>query len=244
MRCQTVSMDPLTFWASVIKSVAWPIGALVIVTIVVANFRTQLRALLARMKTVKVAGSEATFAAELEDVRGAAEELVEVQSEALSAAEGDVSQSKPSEEPKQAGGAGPVDISSRWRENLSRHVHMPDTSILAAPREIEAAWEKLDEDLQEAFDAVTKPSVGVRLTTVAYRLHHLMNLDIVTAEEASTIQRLQKLYREVRRKSVFPTRNEAADFTWTAAAMSTLLLFGRERYLMAHPELSTEQAPE
>lgn len=65
------------FAAAVIESVAWPVVVLVIVLLALANFRTQIRGLFARMKSVKGAGVEATFGEELNDVRDVAEALVE-----------------------------------------------------------------------------------------------------------------------------------------------------------------------
>ena len=65
------------FAASVVGSIAWPFVVCVIVVLVLANFRTQIRGLIARMKSVKGAGVEATFGEELSDVRDVAEALVE-----------------------------------------------------------------------------------------------------------------------------------------------------------------------
>jgi uncharacterized protein YutE (UPF0331/DUF86 family) len=70
-------MEWKEFAASVIGSIAWPVVVLVITVLVLTNFRTQIRGLIARIKSVKGAGVEATFGEELNDVRDVAEALVE-----------------------------------------------------------------------------------------------------------------------------------------------------------------------
>lgn len=75
--CHTDAMGWKEFSASVIESIAWPVVVLVIAVLVLVNFRTQIRGLLARIKSVKGAGVEATFGEELNNVRDVAEALVE-----------------------------------------------------------------------------------------------------------------------------------------------------------------------
>jgi len=75
--CHTGAMEWKEFAASVVGSIAWPFVMLMISLLVLTNFRTQIRGLIARMKSVKGAGVEATFGEELDDVRDVAEALVE-----------------------------------------------------------------------------------------------------------------------------------------------------------------------
>lgn len=76
LRCKNELMGWKEFFASVIGSLAWPTIVLLLVIIILGNFRRQIRTLISRVKSIQGGGVEATFGEDLEAVRDTTDALI------------------------------------------------------------------------------------------------------------------------------------------------------------------------
>ena len=132
-------MDWLTFLSTDIKSLAWPIAAIVAVFVLRGELRGFVRTLGNRLRSFKGFGVETTFAEAVDEV----EELLPA-SEAK-----EVTASFP--------GSGRLEADAQRIENIAELSRLPPLYIVSQ------AWLRLEQAVQEALDRRTRPSQRPRV---------------------------------------------------------------------------------
>jgi hypothetical protein len=162
-------LDWLTFFATDIKSLAWPIAAIVALFLLKRELRGLVQTLGNRLRSFKALGVETTFAEAVDQI----EELLPTpQSKEITAS---------------FSGSGRLEADAQRLENISELSQLPPAYIVSQ------AWLRLEQAIREAVD-IPPPRPGHRRPARPFNyLGWAREQGLLTQEELGAVQRLREM---------------------------------------------------
>jgi hypothetical protein len=208
------AMDWLTFISSIVGSIAWPIAAFAIAYL----FRLQIKALLSRIKTLRMGDNAVDFGEKLEEAEAVAGAVAVAEPVAEATIElGPVTQQPPATRPF------PTEHTV-WMENRI----MPAQLRGSAEYAILAEWHKLEAEVHEIAEPLFKNSLlGERRPPFRSVARALLAEGIISSGTHSLLVELQELRNTVVHNPQELTRVDAIRFSTLAEQAHQMLAVER-----------------